>query len=49
MVIFEQCKPQAHELELRVSLPEELMPWRRIIVPAEVSSDLCNERDRITQ
>jgi hypothetical protein len=47
--ILHQRETQAHELKLGISLPEELMAWRRVVVASEISSDLGNQRDRFTQ
>ncbi|MBA7659512.1 hypothetical protein ES703_67493 [subsurface metagenome] len=47
--ILQQREPHAHELKLGVSLPEQLMAWRRIVVASEVSSDLRDQSHRFTQ
>ena len=47
--ILYQREPHAHKLKPRVSLPEQLMTWRRIVVASEVSSDLRDQSHRLTQ
>ena len=49
MFILQQREPQAHELKLRISPPEELMAWRRVVVASEISSDFGKQCDRFTQ
>ena len=46
---LQKRKPQAHELKLCISPPKKLVTGRRVVVSAEVSSDLCNQLDRFTQ
>ena len=47
--IVQQRKPQAHELKLRISLPEELMAWGWVVIASEISSDFRNQSDRFPQ
>lgn len=49
LVLIQQRKPQSDELKLGISLPEQLMAWRRIVVASEISSDLRHQSHRVTQ
>jgi hypothetical protein len=49
LCILPQRVPQAHELKLGVSLPEQLVAWRRIVITSEISSNLRDHSHRFTQ
>jgi hypothetical protein len=47
--LISQGEPEAHELKFSISLPDQLMPGRRIVGASEVSADLRNQSNRVTQ